>query len=75
MRLFEIRPGGNTPYHQHDWEQEIFILEGNGVAKSESDELPINKGDFIFVKSNEWHQMKNTGENLLKVICLIPYKK
>ena len=26
MRLFEIQPGGHSPYHQHDWEHEVFIL-------------------------------------------------
>jgi quercetin dioxygenase-like cupin family protein len=28
MRLFEVEPGGNTPWHQHDWEHEIIVLEG-----------------------------------------------
>ena len=30
MRLFEIEPGGHTPRHQHDYEHEIFVLEGEG---------------------------------------------
>ena len=29
MRLFEIQPGGYSPLHQHDWEHEVFDLEGN----------------------------------------------
>jgi len=30
MRLFEVAPGGSTPHHSHDWEHEIFIVEGAG---------------------------------------------
>ena len=27
LRMFEVGVGGFTPYHQHDWEHEIFIFE------------------------------------------------
>ena len=32
MRVFEVRPGAATPYHRHWYEQEMFILEGTGLA-------------------------------------------
>ena len=75
MRLFEIKPGGNTPLHQHDWEHEIFILEGEGVARDKENEKPVKQGDVLFVPPMEWHQFINTGEEKMKIICLIPYKK
>ncbi|MFH1179934.1 MAG: cupin, partial [Candidatus Bathyarchaeota archaeon] len=31
MRRFEVEPGGYTPYHTHDWEHEVYVLEGEGV--------------------------------------------
>ncbi len=30
LRLFEVQPGGHSPYHTHPSEHEIFILEGRG---------------------------------------------
>ncbi len=75
MRLFEIQPGGYTPLHQHDWEHEVFILEGNGMFKNKTSEKPFKQGDFLFIPSIEWHQFANTSKELLKIICLIPYKK
>jgi quercetin dioxygenase-like cupin family protein len=75
MRLFEVKSGGHTPWHKHDWEHEIFILEGNGVAKSEKGEEEFKPGDVIFVPPMERHQLKNSGKDLLKFLCLIPYKK
>jgi quercetin dioxygenase-like cupin family protein len=75
MRLFEVEPGGHTPWHKHDWEHEIFILEGNGVTKSEKGEEEFKPCDVIFVPPMERHQLKNSGKDLLKFLCLIPYKK
>lgn len=75
MRVFEIQPGGYTPLHQHDWEHEVFILEGEGTAKNKEKEEPFKQGDVFFIKPMEWHQFNNTGKKILKFICLIPYKK
>jgi quercetin dioxygenase-like cupin family protein len=74
MRLFEIKPGGYTPLHQHDWEHEIFILEGTGSIGNKENKKPLKSGDVIFIPSMEWHQFVNTGNELLKFLCLIPYK-
>ena len=75
MRLFEVEPGGYSPLHQHDWELEVFILEGSGIAKDKITEKPFKKGDVFFVPSMEWHQFINNGKDILKFLCLIPYKK
>ena len=74
MRLFEIQPGGYTPLHQHDWEHEVFVLEGNGITKNKKSEEPFKQGDVFFVPPIEWHQFVNTGKEPLKFLCLIPYK-
>jgi len=74
MRLFEVKPGGYSPLHQHDWEHEVFILEGEGIAKDKKTQKPLKQGDVFFVPPMEWHQFCNTGKSLLKFICLIPYK-
>jgi len=75
MRLFEVKPGGHSPLHQHDWEHEVFIVEGNGTVRNKIDEIPFKTGDVFFVKPMEWHQLANTGDTILKFLCLIPYKK
>lgn len=72
MRHFEVAPGGHTPHHSHDFEHEILILSGVGIAKSDSGDKPIKAGDVIFVPANEMHQFLNMGGEPLKFICLIP---
>ncbi len=72
MRHFEVEPGGWTPHHQHNYEHEIVVLKGEGVAKSEQGDRPFKPGDIIFVPANELHQFRNTGEGPCEFICLIP---
>jgi len=74
MRVFEIKPGGYTPLHQHDWEHEVFVLQGSGVTKDKENEKPFKQGDVFFVPPMEWHQFVNNTDDTLKIICLIPYK-
>ena len=75
MRLFEIDTGGYTPLHHHDWEHEVFILEGEGVIVCEDEAKLFRAGDVVFIPPKEKHQFRNTGKKLVKLLCLIPNKK
>ncbi|KPJ70298.1 cupin [candidate division WOR-1 bacterium DG_54_3] len=75
MRLFEIEPGGNTPYHKHKWEHEVFILKGEGNLITETETSPLKQGDAVFVPGEENHQFKNTSRENLVFLCLVPIEK
>ena len=75
MRLFEVGPGGHSPLHTHNWEHEVFILEGEGVAADGERETRIKSGTVVYVAPEEKHQFKNTSSETLKFLCLIPIKK
>ncbi len=72
MRMFTVAPGGHTPYHNHNYEHEVYILEGQGVLKGEQKTHEFGTGDVIFVQADEKHQFLNTGAQSLKFLCLIP---
>jgi quercetin dioxygenase-like cupin family protein len=72
MRQFELEPGGHTPKHFHPYEHEIYVLEGQGAVVDGDRQRPLKPGDVVFVRPNDVHQFKNTGDRLLKMICLIP---
>ncbi len=73
MRLFELQPYAETPWHQHPWEHEIFVLDGEGIVRSEKGEHNLQEGTAVFVPPNEWHQFRNTHpEKPLRFLCLIP---
>jgi len=72
MRVFEIETGSGTLHHAHDWEHEMFVMEGQGVLKSGNTERPLREGDAITVLSGEQHGVMNTGKGMLRVICVVP---
>ncbi len=72
MRQFEVAPGGHTPRHFHDYEHEVFVLEGRGEVVEGDQSHALSAGDVIFVKPNEIHQFRNTGPLPMKFLCLIP---
>ena len=74
MRMFEVAPQGFTPYHKHDWEHEAFVLEGEGMLVTEDGEIPFKKWDVIYVDPNMMHSFKNTGDSLMRFLCIIPHE-
>jgi len=75
MRLFEMEPKGFSPLHSHNWEHEVFVLEGEGIVVSENGETKLKAGDAVFVPPNERHQFKNNGKQPFKFLCLVPHTK
>jgi quercetin dioxygenase-like cupin family protein len=74
MRIFDVQPGRSTPYHNHWWEHEVYILDGEGVAVQGSGETPISAGTVILVEGDEKHCFRNTGDGVLRFMCLIPFQ-
>ena len=72
MRRFEVARGGHTPKHTHPYEHEVFVLEGEGVVLEGDIEHSLKAGDVVFVKPDEVHQFRNTGEATLTFLCLVP---
>ncbi|MCP4231080.1 MAG: cupin domain-containing protein [bacterium] len=72
MRRFEIEPGGHTPYHQHDWEHEVYVLSGEGALVGEGGELPLAPDTSAYVAPDDMHNFKNTGDGPFVFLCIIP---
>ena len=72
MRQFEVMVGGNTPKHFHPYEHEVFVLRGCGQIVENDQTHPIMVGDCIYIAPDEVHQFRNTGDQPLEFLCLIP---
>jgi quercetin dioxygenase-like cupin family protein len=72
MRQFVVEPGGHTPRHHHDYEHEVYVLEGNGAVVEGEQLHPLKAGDVVLVMPDEVHQFRNTGQTPMKMLCLIP---
>jgi quercetin dioxygenase-like cupin family protein len=75
LRLIEIAPGGHTPRHQHAFEHENFVVEGQGRVWINGDWQPLKAGDVVFVPGGMDHTYENTGATPFKFLCGIPVKK
>ena len=62
----------NTTKQIHPWEHEVFVLTGKGRVKSQDDEIPVEKGDFVYVPPMEKHQFLNAGPTPFEFLCIVP---
>ncbi len=72
LRQFRVRPGGHTPQHSHDYEHEVFVVEGGGTILLEGERRPIRAGDVIYVPAEAEHQFRADPDAGLRFLCLVP---
>ncbi len=73
MRHFIVAPGGNTPYHHHNYEHVIKIEKGLGIAvDKDGTEHQVKEGQSLFVKPGDLHQFKNPYYRDFEFLCIIP---
>jgi quercetin dioxygenase-like cupin family protein len=73
MRLMEFEPHGYTSYHAHLEEHQFYFLEGEpAFIDAEGNETRLKIGDTVYVPSDEPHQIKNVGDTVMRMICMIP---
>ena len=72
MRVFEVEPKSSTPDHSHPWEHEVFVLAGRGVVRNGQGETEIGPDSVVFIAPGEQHCFVNTGQTVLRFVCLIP---
>ena len=72
MRHFTVEPGGHTPRHSHNYEHEIFVVEGAGRIEQDGQFQDLRAGDVVFVKPNSTHQFTNPTSSPMRFLCLVP---
>ena len=73
MRVIEFQPGAVFARHQHPYEHEILVLEGNGMVEGLQEEVPMRPGTALYISPDEPHGYRNTGKEVLQFICVIPH--
>lgn len=72
MRHFVVGPGGHTPRHEHPYEHEVYIVEGNFEVFCDGQTQSVKAGDVLMVPSNVTHQFVNTGSGAGRFLCMVP---
>jgi mannose-6-phosphate isomerase-like protein (cupin superfamily) len=59
------------PLHGHkDVEEALYILQGQGEAWVDGDRAPFTAGDAVMFPANSKHQIRNTGDTPMVVVCM-----
>lgn len=70
VEIFTV--GGATPPNSHSGAHEFFyVIEGKGIASSDSDSLPISKGDALLLNPGSTHVVRNTGKTKLYTLTVM----
>lgn len=72
MRLINVPAGGNTPYHTHNYEHEIFVIEGEMEATIGDEKYRASQNNFVYIPPDVYHGMKAIRD--LTIICVVPVK-
>jgi len=72
LRHFAIESGGHTPRHAHDYEHQVYILEGRARVEHDGEHQEVSAGDVLFIEPNRTHQFVNSGDGVLRFLCLVP---
>ncbi len=73
LRVIEFEPGATFARHQHPYEHEIFVLEGDGIAEGPDGAAEMRPGAVLYIPADEPHGYRNTGPGVLRFICVIPH--
>ena len=72
LRLFRLAAGGQTPFHQRDWEHVNYVTKGKGTLMIGEQVTELSLGDFAFVPPNTMHQLRNPNDSDFEFICIVP---
>lgn len=72
LRVMTVEKDGYTPKHAHPWPHINYVISGEGTLLITDEEKVINTGSVAYVDSNTLHQFKNTGNEDLVFICIVP---
>jgi mannose-6-phosphate isomerase-like protein (cupin superfamily) len=65
-----ITPGHSTLFHSHQGSEELYHLTaGKGLMTLGEEQFEVNAGDTICIPPGDPHQIQNTGEDDLRLLC------
>ncbi len=64
INITEYAPGTEHALHRHpDQEEVIYVLEGEGISRTNAGDQPIHSGSFVFVPADTDHATINLSKN------------
>lgn len=65
-----VRPGEETTPHGHDEEETFIFLAGRGLMSVDGAQLPVERGDAVYLEPFSAHTVRNVGDTPLEMLCV-----
>ena len=72
FRYYQLSPGSHSRLEQHPYDHGMIVLQGEGEVQLGSNNLAVSVGDVIYIAPDLLHQVKNTSQDPLGFLCVIP---
>ncbi len=72
VRYFRLQPGGHSRLEQHPHEHGVYILHGRALVRHGDETAELGAGDVIYIRGDEWHQLRTIGDEALGFLCVVP---
>ena len=61
-------PGASIAEHTHNTDEQVTLLEGEGIAEIEGRQQPVDVYDTTFIPANVPHRFINRGEDHMRIM-------
>ncbi|TMA08066.1 MAG: cupin domain-containing protein [Methanobacteriota archaeon] len=72
MHELIIGKGGYSTMHRHDWDHQLVVTDGRGLAILDRKRIPLRPGVVLLVQANEKHQFLQRGTKPLHFLTVTP---
>ena len=72
IAIIHFSPGAVNVFHTHTFDQVLYVTEGTGIVATESEEVTVTPGTFIFIPAGERHWHGATKETAFSHIAIMP---
>ncbi len=68
MGVTSFPPGTSIRLHSHNTIEQVTVLEGEGIAELNGEQLPARPYDTTQIEPGEWHRFVNTGSTMMRIL-------
>jgi mannose-6-phosphate isomerase-like protein (cupin superfamily) len=57
-----------APFHSHPYDEVGYVVEGNGIAHVDGQEIPLRAGSCFHLAPNQVHCIENSGPGAMRIM-------
>jgi quercetin dioxygenase-like cupin family protein len=68
MGVTSFPPGTGIRLHSHNTIEQVTVIEGDGIAELNGEQVPAHPYDTTQIAPGEWHRFINTGTSTMRIL-------